>query len=435
MSTTDFYRAFEDRHRGSRELILERLQVYLPYVSPLPQLYSPAKALDLGCGRGEWLQICQAAGFEVLGVDLDAGMLQACQERGLPVTLGDGIAYLQSQADASLSVVSGFHVAEHIPFEQLDVLVREALRALKPGGLLILETPNPENLVVGTVSFYLDPTHQRPIPPQLLEFLPVHYGYGRIDTLRLQEAQGIQARQDIGLLDVLHGVSPDYAVVSQKSAPAEVMALFDGAFANRHGSTLSSLATRFDQRQVGLMAAHHETRELLLATRDELSQVKSESSGLLAELCALQSGLVCFQEKLEGMSNDLEALRNERNALNSERDILRNERDALRSSLSWKVTAPLRGLFGLVTTPVSSAMGLVLKHPALSKQINTWVMRFPGMHQRLRGAAIAQGMMHEPVAAPPPADAPSSALSLTDLSPRAQTIHVALLREQSRLKE
>ena len=57
MSIADFYRAFEDRHRGARSLITRRLEVYLPFIAPLAQLYSPAAAIDLGCGRGEWLEL------------------------------------------------------------------------------------------------------------------------------------------------------------------------------------------------------------------------------------------------------------------------------------------------------------------------------------------------------------------------------------------
>jgi O-antigen chain-terminating methyltransferase len=170
--TNDFYRAFEDRHRGTRELIKSRLQVYVPFVEPLRSIYEDCKAVDLGCGRGEWLEILRENGFDAMGVDLDDGMLAACEDLGLPAERGEAIAHLRTIPDESLTVVSGFHIAEHIAFADLQILVQEALRVLRPAGLLILETPNPENIVVGTAGFYIDPTHQRPLPPLLLSFLP-----------------------------------------------------------------------------------------------------------------------------------------------------------------------------------------------------------------------------------------------------------------------
>lgn len=110
-----------------------------------------------------------------------------CAENGLS-------AVLQSQADQSLIALTGFHIAEHLPFEVLQLLVMHTLRVLKPGGLLILETPNPENVSVGTCSFYMDPTHNHPLPPPLLEFLPIHYGFNRAITVRLQEKRFFNLR-------------------------------------------------------------------------------------------------------------------------------------------------------------------------------------------------------------------------------------------------
>lgn len=164
----NFYRAFEDRHRDSRELIKSRLRVYLPFVEPLCSYYDEAKALDLGCGRGEWLELMQEAGLDAQGVDLDDGMLVACRERNLKVQIGDAVNFLKKLPGTSHVIVTGFHIAEHVPFPYLQILVEESLRVLKPGRLLILETQNPENIVVGATNFFLDPTHQRPIPPLLL---------------------------------------------------------------------------------------------------------------------------------------------------------------------------------------------------------------------------------------------------------------------------
>ncbi|MHB8181746.1 MAG: class I SAM-dependent methyltransferase [Acidithiobacillus ferrivorans] len=248
MPDASFYRAFEDRHRGSRDLIKSRVRAYLPFVTPLLKLYGEDPAvLDMGCGRGEWLGLMGEEGFTAHGVDLDAGMLAACQELGLSVEQGDALEALKRLPDASQCVVSGFHIAEHVPFAVLQEMVSEALRVLKPAGLLILETPNAENLVVGSSNFYLDPTHQRPLPPLLLSFLTEYAGFFRSKIVRLQESPELAAHgARVTLLQVLSGVSPDYAVIAQKAAPAEDLALFDTPFEREYGLTLEALAAQFE---------------------------------------------------------------------------------------------------------------------------------------------------------------------------------------------
>ncbi len=149
-----FYRAFEEKHRGSRGLITERLHVYLPFIRPLLKIYGGGQAVDLGCGRGEWLELLTKEGFSPTGVDLDEGMLSACQQLGLPAVKADALDLLSETESNSQLVVSAFHVVEHISFEQLKTLVTQALRVLKPGGLLILETPNPENIAVAIFRNY-----------------------------------------------------------------------------------------------------------------------------------------------------------------------------------------------------------------------------------------------------------------------------------------
>lgn len=244
----NFYRAFEEKHRGSRELIKERLRAYLAFVEPLKSIYPNFSCIDLGCGRGEWLELMMDSGARPFGIDLDEGMLRACQDMGLPSMHGDCISWLSSLPDESQAVVSAFHLVEHISFEQLQSVVRQALRVLKPGGLLIMETPNPENIRVATANFYLDPSHQRPIPSQLLAFLPELYGYFRSKVLYLQESKELVSSSAPTLLDVLVGVSPDYGVVAQKSAVPDITAQFDAAYACEYGLTLDALARRFDNR-------------------------------------------------------------------------------------------------------------------------------------------------------------------------------------------
>ena len=170
-SSSDFYSAFENKYRGSLAVVKERLSIYIPFVLPLFLERPELVWLDIGCGRGEWLKLLTQNGIGCQGVDTHDGFVLACKAQGLQVQQADAIAWLKAQPSQSLLGVSGFHIAEHLPFEALLSLFHEAQRVLVPGGLLILETPNPENLLVGASYFYLDPTHHRPLPRQLLTFM------------------------------------------------------------------------------------------------------------------------------------------------------------------------------------------------------------------------------------------------------------------------
>lgn len=294
-----FYRAFEDRHRGSRELIKDRLRAYLPFLHPLASALAPARALDLGCGRGEWLELLGEQGFTAHGVDLDEGMLAACRERGLDVETQDALSSLRAQGDASLALVSGFHLIEHISFDDVQALIVEALRVLQPGGLLIMETPNPENLVVATSGFYMDPSHLRPIPPQLLEFVVEFHGFGRRRVVRLQEPVQLAEPAAVALLNVLNAVSPDYSVVAQKAAPEPVAQQFDHAFSLPFGLTLDALAERYDaqrnhahhalQHDMAVLGervrvAEHGSAELFRLTLDTIHAAQTIAHGTQQEL-------------------------------------------------------------------------------------------------------------------------------------------------------
>jgi O-antigen chain-terminating methyltransferase len=251
----NFYRAFEDRYRGSHELIKQRLHAYDPFTLPLAQLYPGGQVLDLGCGRGEWLELMSEAGFAARGVDLDEGMLEASRARGLDVELAEALETLRALPDATMALVSAFHLVEHLPFDQVQQVIREARRVLLPGGLLILETPNPENLIIGTTNFYLDPSHLRPLPPMLLAFTVEYQGFARHATVRLQEGAALKDIDAIGMTELLEGVSPDYSIVAQNLAPATIAQHFDAAFEADYGISLLVMAQQFDQQQDAVVAA------------------------------------------------------------------------------------------------------------------------------------------------------------------------------------
>lgn len=180
-----FYLAFENHFRGDRESVKSRLRPYLPYLASLPSGGSPLRVLDIGCGRGEWLELLTELGHVASGVDLDAEMAEHCRAQGFAVEQGDAIAYLSRLPSESLDVVSAFHVIEHLPLEVLVALFDEILRVLRPTGMAIFETPNPENLQVGACNFYYDPTHRHPIPPPVAEFMASQRGFAKTAILRL----------------------------------------------------------------------------------------------------------------------------------------------------------------------------------------------------------------------------------------------------------
>lgn len=285
----NFYRAFEDKHRGSREIIKERLKAYVPFVQPLLDIYPGAQAIDLGCGRGEWLELLGELGFSARGVDMDEGMLEACRVLNLNTDLMDALTALKQLPDASQAIVSGFHLVEHIPFDVLLALVVEAKRVLVPAGLLIFETPNPENIIVGTANFYLDPTHIKPIPPLLLSFLPEYIGgYAKIKTIGLQEPIQ-QSELSVELINVFTNVSPDYALIAQTQAPSMIADQTSAAFYVERGVTLPMVSKSFDdQLQFKLNSLEAIARQALMASQ-KAEQALQKAEKALVDIYSSQS--------------------------------------------------------------------------------------------------------------------------------------------------
>lgn len=182
-----FYVEFEALFRGDRTSIKERLKVYLPYLQLIPKDQDGEwkKVIDVGCGRGEWLELLAENEIPCMGVDMNSHMVNICIANSLYACCDDAISVLRKQPSNSVGAVTGFHIIEHLPFELLLELFDAALNALSPGGLIIFETPNPENVKVGSCSFYSDPTHLHPIVPQVAEFMAKQRGFTKTQILRL----------------------------------------------------------------------------------------------------------------------------------------------------------------------------------------------------------------------------------------------------------
>lgn len=349
----DFYTRFTNHFRGEKDAIKERLAVYIPLLAPIMARYPEASVIDLGSGRGEWLELVKENGWPAKGIDSNESMASACNERGLHVEVNDALTALQQMESNTLAAVTGFHIAEHIPFDELVTLIQEIHRALLPGGVLILETPNPENLTVGLWSFYLDPTHQKPLPPPLLHFVATDTGYGKAHILRLNGPQppeeGAPPRD---YLDWVISAYPDYALIAHKQtddASAPWFEYLEQLTESQQGS-LETLAAKIEQQ----------TEQLAQAT-NQLSQTRQEERR--------------YRQKAEQLQREL---------------------DNIYASRSWQVTQPLRSAM-LFMRQSEQSSGKLLRRlaqiPWLKRLALKVLNRFPSLKVRvLKRMAASDGL-------------------------------------------
>lgn len=328
--TDNFYSCFRERFRGTREEIKRRLTAYLPIIEPLKILQPKPAALDLGCGRGEWLELMSMNGFSAKGVDSDETARAFCTEQGFDVHTADALEYLGSVPDASLAIVTGFHIAEHLPFETLRSLMREARRALMPGGILILETPNPENLAVGSCSFYVDPTHRAPLPPPLLSFLAEDAGFKRVKTLRLNHPpeESFSGARTPSLAKVVWGVSPDYSIIAQTHAESSILESF--AWFNTAEETHSSLHQRLEVFDTEVDRAVQQ----IISAQTQMERAMQQVSNRQSQT----------EKTVQQILSAYQAQRSEYETQRSAYESQRRELEMISASYSWKLTSPLRSI-------------------------------------------------------------------------------------------
>jgi SAM-dependent methyltransferase/uncharacterized protein YoxC len=223
------YEDLEDTFRGTREHVRALVSEYLDDLAKVP---GKGPVIDIGCGRGEWIEVLRDAEIDAYGIDLNQVVVDRCAARGLDVRHGDALAHLRSIPEGSVRAITSFHLVEHLSLDTLVGLIEAALLALQPGGIFIMETPNPSNLQVGASSFYLDPTHLKPLHPQFLQFLAVQRGFADAEVRFLHPEAGPRLRPE-DLAD--HAADParaqrlvdqinwalsgplDYAVVAHKA--------------------------------------------------------------------------------------------------------------------------------------------------------------------------------------------------------------------------
>ena len=211
------YGRFEERFRGDEGYIKQSQLFYVPYFKDCRNI------VDLGCGRGEFLQLARDEGFTAVGVDSNPEAVAACREKGLDIRPLDLFAFLLDQPDGSLDGILCSHVVEHLPADRLPEMIRLVAAKLEAGGVFAVETPNPGCLAIFAGDFYLDPTHQRPVPSQQLHFYLEEAGFTSIEIHERHSAS--EAFPELAAFDEIAGLREfrrkffgglDYAAVARK---------------------------------------------------------------------------------------------------------------------------------------------------------------------------------------------------------------------------
>lgn len=219
---------FEEEFRGAREELLERYRSLAGWFRGGP---GTGPVLDIGCGRGELLEVMAELGIDARGVEMDEVLAAGCRSRGLHVSAGDGLADLARSEDGSLAGLVLVQVVEHLSPQQVLDLVLLAYDKVAPGGRVVVETVNPQSLYVYAHSFYLDPTHARPVHPAYLAFLFKEAGFSEVsidwsspppatDMVLPPEAAPGNEREasNVDRLNRLLFAPQDYAVVATRPA-------------------------------------------------------------------------------------------------------------------------------------------------------------------------------------------------------------------------
>jgi len=213
---SDYYLNFENKFRGNRQTIINRLSSYDSLINLYISEKEDVSLIDIGCGRGEWLEKWRESIPNSIGIEQDLNMVNLCRGCGLNVIQGEAIDTLSSLDSNSISLITIFHVIEHIENDELTLLLEHCYRVLRKDGLLIMETPSIDNLLVSSKLFYIDSTHINHINPDRITYQLEYLGFIKAKYYYLNGGP-LQNEGSLKLTRLLNGVAQDLLIIACKS--------------------------------------------------------------------------------------------------------------------------------------------------------------------------------------------------------------------------
>ena len=320
-----FYLRFEDLHRGEKAEIINRFKKYERILYSLAEKSDAPAFLDLGCGRGEFLSYLASLKITATGIEKNISLAPEKLDKSVEIIEGDALSWLRNAKDNSYDFISAIHVIEHLEFQYFYELTREIRRVLKKNGVVLFETPNPDNILVATSNFYVDPTHLRLIPQKLVEFVLNDTGFYKTYIWGVNESSTRPKIPKVS--DILGGSSPDYAIFGLANH-TPLSSKIEEILSEKKGRTTQELCDSFEQRYL------RDYTELM-------ERQKKIEDNIYDQNCFHRDQYIQVTQEIYRV-----------------RDIFENELERIYSSRSWKITTPLRQIGRLIRKCSSIAVNL-----------------------------------------------------------------------------
>tara|TARA_B100000579_G_scaffold332129_1_gene282421 strand:+ start:773 stop:1942 length:1170 start_codon:yes stop_codon:yes gene_type:complete len=301
----DFYYDFEECFRGSRDEIISRLSSYDGLISYILQNCQKPKLLDIGSGRGEWIEKCSLNGIESIGLEINQDMISFCKKKGMNIISGDALNILKTLESNSFDIISSFHLIEHLKYDQIYEMITQCLRLLKTNGILIFETPSIDNLQVSSRTFFLDPTHINPINPDSFIFFLESLGFTQAKYYFLNGCENNTLTNYNGIQDLISGSAKDVSILATKNT-----LLFDQESewlkSFQLGLTTMETAKLIDSNINKLVESLHEQKSLINNLQKKLETLENQQSRLFnSKLARLYRKLKSLYTKIKKLTKIL----------------------------------------------------------------------------------------------------------------------------------